>query len=185
LARDLEVWLFDERGVGNGALLPAGPLRQPLPSAAPPQALVLYNAPGPTTALPGFCARRRLAGALTLSEWRQGAAMSPDTLDGLAARPLPAYAGIASPGRFFDMLRAAGLDPLPHPLADHADLSAPPWPAGTPEVLCTEKDAAKLVAVDAAKLGPTRVWVVGLDFHLPDDFVDAVDRRLRAAAVAR
>ncbi len=31
LARDVEVWVFDERGAGNGWLLPSGPLREPLP----------------------------------------------------------------------------------------------------------------------------------------------------------
>jgi len=185
LGRDLEVWLFDERGTGNGALLPAGPLRQPMPSGLPPQALVLYNADRPTTPLPGDCARRQLSGAVTLADWRQGAAMSPGALTALAGRPLPAYAGIAAPERFFAMLRAAGIEPVPHPLPDHAALDAPPWPAGTADVLCTEKDAAKLAALDDAQLGPTRVWVVGLDFRLPDDFVDAVDRRLRTAAASR
>ena len=37
LARDVQVLVFDERGVGNGRLLPAGPLREPMPAAVPPR----------------------------------------------------------------------------------------------------------------------------------------------------
>ncbi|MEO7010016.1 MAG: tetraacyldisaccharide 4'-kinase, partial [Caldimonas sp.] len=37
LGRDLQVLVFDERGVGNGWLLPAGPLREALPQAVPPR----------------------------------------------------------------------------------------------------------------------------------------------------
>ena len=181
LARDLEVWVFDERGVGNGLGLPAGPLRQPLPAVAPPQAMVLYNAPAPSTPLPGALAVRRLAGALPLADWAAGRPARPQALAALAAlatpeRPLPAIAGIAAPERFFSMLRDAGIAIRGVPLPDHAPLDgALPWPAGTPEVLCTEKDAAKLAG---RALGGTRVWVVGLDFTLPAPFVADLLARL-------
>ncbi|MDE2298822.1 MAG: tetraacyldisaccharide 4'-kinase, partial [Burkholderiales bacterium] len=42
LARDVQVLVFDERGAGNRWLLPAGPLREPLPRSVPPRSLVLY-----------------------------------------------------------------------------------------------------------------------------------------------
>lgn len=64
LARDVEVLVFDERGAGNGWLLPAGPLREPLPRALGPRQLVLYNADAASTLLPGWTARRRLAGVV-------------------------------------------------------------------------------------------------------------------------
>ncbi|HZE91209.1 MAG TPA: tetraacyldisaccharide 4'-kinase, partial [Rhizobacter sp.] len=44
LARDAQVIVFDERGAGNGWLLPAGPLREPLPQRVPPRSVVVYNA---------------------------------------------------------------------------------------------------------------------------------------------
>jgi tetraacyldisaccharide 4'-kinase len=185
LARDAEVWVFDERGVGNGALLPAGPLRQPLPDRVPPQALVLYNASRPSTPLPGALATRRLAGAVLLDEWQRGAPMQPAALTALAGRTITALAGIAAPERFFGMLRDAGLTLQPLPLPDHAALDVAPWRAGTPEVVCTEKDAAKLIGLPAAALGTTRVWVVGLDFRLPEDFVAALQLRLRAVRSQR
>jgi tetraacyldisaccharide 4'-kinase len=86
-----------------------------------------------------------------------------------------AVAGIAAPERFFGMLRAEGLAPRELPLPDHAALERVPWPPGTPAVLCTEKDAAKLQALDP---GATAVWVVGLDFRLPADFVAALRTRI-------
>jgi tetraacyldisaccharide 4'-kinase len=168
LARDLEIWVFDERGVGNGAPLPAGPLRQPLPERVPARAKVLYNAAAPSTPLPGALAERALAGAVPLAEWHRGAPMDPAALTLLRGQRLPAVAGIAAPERFFSMLRAAGLaiEPLPQP--DHARFDTLPWPAGTPAVLCTEKDAAKL---DPERCGGTAVWVVGLDFRLPPELL--------------
>ncbi len=168
LARDLALWVFDERGAGNGALLPAGPLRQRLPVQLPARTWVLYNAATRTTPLPGALATRALAGAVALAEWHRGAAMEPAALRALRGRPVHAMAGIAAPERFFGMLRDAGLDIVAQPLPDHAPLDPPPWPPGTPDLLCTEKDAAKL---DPARTGGTRVWVVGLDFRLPSALV--------------
>ena len=175
LARDVELWVFDERGVGNGALLPAGPLRQPLPAAVPPNALVLYNAAQPSTPLPGSLATRGLAGALAWPEWRTGAAMRSATLQALRGRRIVAIAGIAAPARFFAMLRGAGLDIEELPLADHATYERAPWPPLAAEVICTEKDAVKL---DARMIGATRVWVVGLDFRLPPELLAAVRQRI-------
>jgi len=178
LARQAEIIVFDERGAGNGRLLPAGPLREPLPAAVPPQACVLYNAPAPSTALPGALARRRLAGALPLAAWRAGAPFDQDALHALHAmreRRVLAAAGLAAPERFFTMLETEGLAIERLPLADHHRFDPPPWPAGTPEVVVTEKDAVKL---DASRCGATRVWVAGLDFELPAGFVQAILQRL-------
>ena len=72
LARNVQVIVFDERGAGNGWLLPAGPLREPLPRSLPPRSLVLYNAPVVSTPLPGALARRSLAGVVALADWWHG-----------------------------------------------------------------------------------------------------------------
>lgn len=171
LARDLELWVFDERGAGNGAVIPVGPLRQPMPARLPDQARVLYNAPAPSTSLPGLLARRGLAGAVELAAWHAGAAMDPAALAALQGRPLTAIAGIAAPERFFGMLRAAGLTVTACPLPDHAAFDTLPWPPGTTELVCTEKDAAKL---DPLRCVGVRVWVVGLDFRLPPELIAAL-----------
>ena len=176
LARALQVIVFDDRGVGNGRLLPAGPLRQPMPRYVPVNSHVLYNAAQRSTPLPGHLAQRRLAGAVALPDWWQGKLATPEALQALRGRRLLAVAGMAAPQRFFDMLRAAGLTIDTLPLDDHHAFSTLPWPAGTPDVLVTEKDAVKLPRDGT---GATRVWVVALDFQLPQDFCDAVLDNLR------
>lgn len=169
LARDAQVIVFDERGAGNGWLLPAGPLREPLPATLPPRSVVLYNAAAPSTPLPGWTAQRRLAGAVALADWWRGTAAAPAVLAALAGRPLLAAAGIAQPERFFAMLRAHGLEVMPLPLPDHHDYANIPWPTDAADVIVTEKDAVKL---RPERTGTTRVWVAALDFA-PEGGFDA------------
>jgi tetraacyldisaccharide 4'-kinase len=171
LPRDLQVIVFDERGIGNGLLLPAGPLRAPLPAQPPPRSLVLFNAPARTVPWPGWMAQRRLAGALRLDDWAAGAAAQPGALTALQGRPVWAAAGVAHPERFFAMLEAAGLRLHRLPLADHARLDTLPWPPDADDVLVTEKDAVKLAG---RATGRTRVWVVPLDFAPDPAFVHAL-----------
>jgi tetraacyldisaccharide 4'-kinase len=161
LPRGLSLLVFDERGLGNGRLLPAGPLRQP-PAPLAADQLVVYNAAAPSTALPGFVATRRLAGAVSLAGWWAGQPASLDALLALRGRPgLIAAAGVARPQRFFDMLSGLGLQFEPLALPDHADFATLPWPADATGVLLTEKDAVKLTP---GRVGSMPVWVVALDF---------------------
>jgi tetraacyldisaccharide 4'-kinase len=176
LARKIEVIVFDERGAGNGLLLPAGPLREPLPRHLPGHCLVLYNAPHPTTPLPGWLATRALCGVVPLRDWWHGRVAERDSWRALAGRPLLALAGIAAPQRFFDMLRGVGAVVQPHALPDHHDYAQLPWPQGTPDVVLTEKDAVKLRP--ERDLGATRVWVAPLDFEPELAFVAALRRCL-------
>jgi tetraacyldisaccharide 4'-kinase len=177
LARDVEVMVFDGRGAGNSLTLPAGPLRQALPSTLPEHALVLYNAPAASTALPGVIAQRHLSGAMPLQPWWQGRHEAMQSLQTLKGRPLLAAAGMGEPERFFRMLEEAGLQIMRQPLPDHASFSPLPWPASTPDVILTEKDAVKL---RPGETGATRVWVAALDFGLPSEFTDALRQRLPA-----
>lgn len=179
LRRDVELLVFDERGIGNGLLLPAGPLREPFGPAPGPNALVLYNHDRASTPWPGAVARRRLTGAWLLDRWLAGAGDAPQPLSALRGRPLLAMAGIAVPERFFAALVAAGLQIERLPLPDHhAYGDTAPWPAGTREVITTEKDAVKLGAWAGRDVA---VWVVGLDLELPADFVAALLARLPRA----
>jgi tetraacyldisaccharide 4'-kinase len=176
LPRALSLLVFDERGLGNGRLLPAGPLRQP-PAPLAADQLVVYNAPGPSTALPGFSAERRLTGAVSLAGWWAGDPATTDTLLALRQRPgLLAVAGIARPQRFFDMLAAQGLQVATLALPDHDDFATLPWPADAAAIVLTEKDAVKL---PPDRVGALPVWVVALDFSPGADFEAALDAQLQ------
>ncbi|QBK05120.1 tetraacyldisaccharide 4'-kinase [Hylemonella gracilis] len=176
LARDIEVCVFGDRGLGNGLLLPAGPLREPWPRYVD---LVLHT--GQRPAFTGHAARRALA---STGVDANGRGIALDKLQG----PLVAVAGTAQPQAFFDMLRDRGLtlarvDALP----DHADPSDyAHWHAELQQefatnpvtVLCTEKDAFKLWTVCPGALA------VPLVFELPQAFLDEFDRLLHAAFAA-
>lgn len=134
LARDLEICVMDERGVGNGRLLPAGPLREPWPKAVD---VLLHT--GPNTLPGGFQAQRQLA------TWARDGHGRQRSLASLQGQAVDAVAGLARPEAFFAMLREQGLVlHKTHALPDHFDYDAwAPDPSQRP-LLCTEKDAAKL-----------------------------------------
>jgi tetraacyldisaccharide 4'-kinase len=178
LARQIEIVVFDERGQGNGWLIPAGPLREPINSPPHPNAmgapLVLYNAPGPSTSLPGYLAKRRLASLQTLSEWWAGQPHA-SALPALSQQDCWAVAAIAQPQRFFDALRDIGIVATPCPMPDHDDLSELPWPLGVSHVIMTEKDAVKLTPERLNQERPgTQVWVAPLSFQIEDPFWQAL-----------
>jgi tetraacyldisaccharide 4'-kinase len=157
--------VFDDRGVGNGWLLPAGPLRERWPR---PADLVVHT--GERPAFEGFRARRRLGLVARQADGTQLA------LDAFADTPVLAIAGIARPQRFFDMLRAAGLQQVQAlPLADHFDFTDWQPPDEAPPVwLCTGKDAVKLWARQP------RAWAVPLELTLDEALLQALDRKLGA-----
>ena len=179
LGRVLELVVFDERGAGTGLLLPAGPLREPLPSWVHAGMRVLYSGQHPRVPLPGTDIHRQLGAAMELQPWWQGDTHREVVLSTLRGRRLLALAGVAAPEKFFGMLQAAGLDIEPWPQPDHARYDKLPWPDGTLEVITTEKDAVKL---PPGACGDTRVWVVRLDLILPADLVNDVLRLLASAA---
>ncbi|RYF39782.1 MAG: tetraacyldisaccharide 4'-kinase [Comamonadaceae bacterium] len=154
LQRDIEIAVFDERGAGNGWLLPAGPLREPWPQRLRRGAgtdgrgidLVLHT--GALPAFDGFRSTRHLADHALRADGSRVALAS------LAGTALIAVAGIAKPQAFFDMLRARGLMLADtRALPDHYDFDSYPRTADAGYTLiCTEKDAVKLFARQADAL---------------------------------
>jgi len=168
LARDIEICVFDDRGIGNGFLLPAGPLREPWPRHVD---LVLHS--GAQPAFTGYTARRTLAAHALRADGSRVALSDLAT----AGRPLLALAAIAQPQAFFAMLQAAGL-PLAHTLAlpDHYDFDSWLRPSDKDYTLiCTEKDAVKLWRQHPDALA------VPLDFTPEPGFFAALDRLLEDA----
>jgi tetraacyldisaccharide 4'-kinase len=137
LERDAEIAVVDgRRGLGNGWLLPAGPLRESPGRLACVGAVVVNGA--------GF----DLPGALRMQvePIRFVAVQSGETLplSAFRGRRAHAVAAIGHPERFFDTLRGLGIDVDPRPLPDHAtpDPAQLAFDDGAP-VLMTEKDAVK------------------------------------------
>ena len=145
LQRDYEICIIDgARGLGNRRLLPAGPLRE-FPTRLENVDQLLSN------------------GTLQIAEQRSVAeqnavpfdlvATDACRLNGSLKRPLErfsgtivhAVAGIGNPTRFFELLRAFGIQVVKHPFADHAALAVEDLEFGDDfEVFMTEKDAVKL-----------------------------------------
>lgn len=184
LGRDVSIAVFDERGVGNGWLLPAGLLREPWPPAKPhafaPDLILLQRreespvAALPPSTVPAFEALRQLAGHAVGPQGQHVA------LGDLAQTPLIAVAGIARPQAFFDMLRHRGLRIAREvPLADHAapsDYAAVGLRTGD-TVICTEKDAVKLFS---ALPGGVVAWAVPLELTPEPAFWKGFDTLLAA-----
>ena len=166
LARDIEILVIDGvRRYGNGRLLPAGPLREPLERAAACDFIVCNGG----TPQPGEIPMRlELLQAMPLN----GA--PPRPLATWAGRRVHAVAGIGNPQRFFEMLRGLGLELEPHAFADHHAYVAADLEFGDEApVLMTEKDAVK--CRDFAR---PHWYAVPVEAVLPESFFDAVAARL-------
>ncbi len=142
LARDAEICVVDgARGLGNGLLLPAGPLREPS-ARLDSVDLVIVNGgswrPAKPVSAPVADMRIGICDAVSLSNGLRR------PLSRFADATVHAVAGIGNPERFFTALRQTGMGVVPHPFPDHhrffaSDLN---FTGGQP-VLMTEKDAVK------------------------------------------
>ncbi|OWT80972.1 MULTISPECIES: tetraacyldisaccharide 4'-kinase [unclassified Achromobacter] len=163
LARDVEIVVQDDRGVGNGRLLPAGPLREPPGRLADVDVIIdnVADAEAPGAATAPRQKPRRIHMWMELTEaWRLRDGQRRtlwELRDDFAHDRIAAAAGIGNPQRFFASLRASGM-PLAAtvPLPDHYSYTRSPFrqvPADL--ILVTTKDAVKCLG-----LGDNRLWVV-------------------------
>ncbi len=167
LRRCVEVAVFDERAAGNGHLLPAGPLREPLRRLRAATALVWNGkAVAPVAAelariapaLPQFTMRLHGQRFFALDDERRSC-----LADDLRGKPLHAIAGIGDPARFFRQLKSLGLVFEAHAFADHHDYAARDLAfASDAVVLMTEKDAVKCRALYEA-CGAREAWVLPVE----------------------
>ena len=185
LARDIEIVLSDARGEGNGWLLPAGPLREPVTRRRDFSVLNRQPAPGHSgiTALDGVA--ERLAPGHFGMELRGGfAEQLIDRTRRVAFAELPpgrilAAAGIGHPGRFFAQLRAAGLDFAELPLPDHFSYADNPFTDTAAElILITEKDAVKCAEHAGLKNDP-RIWVIPVEARIDAALAQHILEKLR------
>jgi tetraacyldisaccharide 4'-kinase len=164
LARDLEIVVLDGRGLGNGWLMPAGPLRESPARLDSVAAVVGNDWPGPAAF------RMRLVGREFYRLDEPSVRCLPEELLG---RRLHAVAGIGAPQRFFDHLRALGLTCECHAFADHYAYGADDLRFVGDAILTTEKDAVKL-----AGLAALPVWVLPVDAEVEPDLAQFVLERI-------
>ncbi len=156
LARDFEIAVFDgEAGPGNGWLLPAGPLREPLDRLARVDAVVIngvgafrqrIDSQDPPYRGPAGPLGMRLRGDRLCALGGGG----ERALSELTGQRVHAVAGIGRPERFFAQLRAAGLDPVENAFPDHHPFRSGELAfADDLPVLLTEKDAVRCTAARA------------------------------------
>jgi tetraacyldisaccharide 4'-kinase len=168
LARDVEICVIDAvRGFGNGRLLPAGPLREPLMRLVTSDLRV--------------CNGGERTGAYTM-QLRGGEACSltDDSRQALTAftgQRVHAMAAIGHPARFFGSLRAYGILPIEHAFPDHHAFVPADFHFGEElPVLMTDKDAIK-----CQRFAQPGWWRVPVHAELPHEFFDALASRLKAS----
>jgi tetraacyldisaccharide 4'-kinase len=167
LHRDLEIAVLDgDRRLGNGLMLPAGPLREPADRLQSVD-LVLVNGGVPRAG--EYSLKSRISGLRALGG---GAGSALEALRGKAVRTV---AGIGNPARFHAQLAAAGLRIQPVPVPDHGrvDLAALSRESDVP-IIMTEKDAVKYEPVDGCP-----VWVASLELRVPAEVGTRVLEKLR------
>jgi tetraacyldisaccharide 4'-kinase len=175
LARDIEIMLFDERGAGNGWMLPAGPLREPLSRKAD---FVIVNGGNVSAGEISM----QLEGAV--AEQLSRAQRIDLSLLAAQGKRLAAAAGIGNPERFFAMLRKAGLAFDALPLPDHYDFAANPFDGLAADlILITEKDAVKCRHIDGIKNDP-RLWVVPVTARIDTGAAEKILEKLRGHTTA-
>ena len=184
LARDFEIAVLSRAGLGNGWLLPAGPLRDPPARLRSVDAVVLHGEVPPVRIHSPFY---RMSTAI-----RDATCMvAPERQVALAdlAREqqehnlrLLALCAIGAPERFFAQLRAWGLRIDTLALPDHARIDATLVPQGRYDrVLVTEKDAVKCHR--DPRLGrDERIWVVPLHASVDPGLAELISNRLQGAS---
>jgi tetraacyldisaccharide 4'-kinase len=149
LHKDLAIVVIDgRRGIGNGRVLPAGPLRAPLQSQmARAHALIVVGAAAESAAAAAALGRNR-----GLPVFHARLEPDPQTVAALAGRRILAFAGIADPDKFFATLADAGLNVVERQsFADHHRYTAAEAQrllaraqSQNLVLLTTEKDQARL-----------------------------------------
>jgi tetraacyldisaccharide 4'-kinase len=164
LGRDIEIAVIDGvRRFGNGRLLPAGPLREPV-SRLHDVDLVVTNGIG---ARGEFSMRYVADGLVAVADETRRMALSQ-----LANQTVHAVAGTGNPEHFFTLLRSQGLRVHKHPMPDHHAYREADLRFGDElPIIMTEKDAVK-----CRRLATPGAWYVPVTATLPSVF----EHRLRA-----
>ena len=182
LQRDIEICVIDgARGLGNGGLLPAGPLREPASRLDVVDAIIVNRVANITdvknysATTPAF--DMTLANELFVNLKSGRSIETADAVTRFQGMRIHALAGTGNPQRFFSHLERLGLRlAKTQPFPDHHNYQERDMPdADAAIILMTEKDAVKCGA-----FADERMWFMRVDALLPNDFIDLVLKKLAA-----
>jgi tetraacyldisaccharide 4'-kinase len=186
LRKDISLIVVDgEVGLGNGRVMPAGPLREdPKRALARADAIVVMGEDRV-----GVAARLGAMAGRALPIFGARLAPRAETAS-LAERRVYAFAGIARPEKFFASLRAAGCEIVgmkafpDHYTFRNGDVAALKTAAKAvgAQLVTTEKDFVRLSRDDAVDI---EVFAVAVLFDAPGDILDFLSSRLMKAAHGR
>jgi len=180
LGRDYEICVIDgTRGLGNRRLLPAGPLREGPGRLADVDQLLVNGRLRDDHGL-SVAEQNAIPFELVATEASRLNESLTRPIDRFAGTTVHAVAGIGNPTRFFDLLRAHGIQVIEHAFADHAVLSGADLEFGDDfEVFMTEKDAVKL-----GRSRSDKYWYVPVELHMDPihalPLVEQLESRLRS-----
>lgn len=167
LQRDFEIAVVDvERGFGNGRMLPAGPLREPVSRLETVDAAVMNGG----DSAEGLYAMRLCGDVFynLLDPTRQATPADFQKMNNHAV------AGIGHPQRFFQHLESLGISFTPHAFPDHHPYSATELAyKDCDAILLTEKDAVKCTAFADA-----RYWMLRVDARIDPALIDKILRKI-------
>jgi len=181
LERMYEICVIDgARGLGNRFLLPAGPLRETIDRLSEVDQVLINGRRGDNVAELTAVEQNAIEFELVAREVTRLNGSLTRPIEGFSGTTVHAVAAIGNPARFFDMLRAHGIQVIEHAFQDHARLSASDLRFGDDfEVLMTEKDAVKLDATSSDKY-----WTVPVDLEidpaLSSPWLEQIETRLRS-----
>jgi tetraacyldisaccharide 4'-kinase len=178
LPRDYEICVIDgSRGFGNGRLLPAGPLREPLQRLESVDHIVINGDGG------GLPAQLESSGLQFVHMALAGGWLRP--LQGgqnwrlaqFGGCSVNAVAGIGNPDRFYNLLRQARIKVIEHSFPDHHAFSRDDFANMSSDlpILMTEKDAVK-----CRKLGLQNAWFLSVEATLPAEWEAAFQRDVQS-----
>ena len=181
LERTYEICVIDgARGLGNRFLLPAGPLRETIDRLSEVDQVLINGRKGDNVAELTAVEQNAIEFELVAREITRLNGSLTRPIEGFSGTTVHAVAAIGNPARFFDMLRAHGIQVIEHAFQDHARLSVSDLRFGDDfEVLMTEKDAVKLEATTSDKY-----WTVPVDLEidpvLSSPWLEQIESRLRS-----
>ncbi len=176
LARTIEIAVIDgARGLGNGLLLPAGPLREPAERLQTVDYIVINGALQQPVTLPAGKQINMQLQAGSLINLQSGERLSPQQwLQRHAPQsPVHAVAGIGNPNRFFTSLQQLGFVIMPHAFTDHHAYKAGDLAfADSAPVVMTTKDAVKCQSFVKGNW-----WALEVEAVLPADFLVGIGQK--------